>query len=581
MTGPVIHVLDERTVNQIAAGEVVERPASVVKELVENAIDAGADLVRVEVTTDRTHVTVIRVQDNGVGMDRTDAVIAFKEHATSKIARIDDLDRVATMGFRGEALASIAAVADVTLITRPKGGGVIAGTKVRIRGGGTPEVAEVGAPEGTTLEVRDLFFNTPARRKFLKSLHTELAHIHGVVEKTALAHPEVSFRLVHNGRERVATHRTTDLRETAAALFGTDLHADLIPLDFEASAVRVGGYISRPAHSRADLYQVFLSINARPISSAAIVRALKEGYGTLLPSDRYPVAFVTLAVDPAQVDVNVHPTKKLVRLSREREICDAVVNAVRAALDGKDLLSAPATRPAPAWRPTPPIPARTTGIAEAPAAYAKSDRRLRQTSLPLAAAERNLLPEIEVLGQVDATYIVGRADNRSLIVIDQHAAHERILYEQVTEKQQDGQKTQELIVPVLITFTAQETELVKDALPALEEEGFALDEFGPDTYAVSAIPVVLGRMEDPAVVRDLVSALVREAPRDPVGRREAITRRVACRGAIKAGDPLTREQMRRLVDQLAHTKSPYTCPHGRPTVLSFTPDELAAMFRRT
>lgn len=581
MTGPVIHVLDERTVNQIAAGEVVERPASVVKELVENAIDAGADLVRVEVTTDRTHVTVIRVQDNGVGMDRTDAVIAFKEHATSKIARIDDLDRVATMGFRGEALASIAAVADVTLITRPKGGGVIAGTKVRIRGGGTPEVAEVGAPEGTTLEVRDLFFNTPARRKFLKSLHTELAHIHGVVEKTALAHPEVSFRLVHNGRERVATHRTTDLRETAAALFGTDLHADLIPLDFEASAVRVGGYVSRPAHSRADLYQVFLSINARPISSAAIVRALKEGYGTLLPSDRYPVAFVTLAVDPAQVDVNVHPTKKLVRLSREREICDAVVNAVRAALDGKDLLSAPATRPAPAWRPTPPIPARTTGIAEAPAAYAKSDRRLRQTSLPLAAAERNLLPEIEVLGQVDATYIVGRADNRSLIVIDQHAAHERILYEQVTEKQQDGQKTQELIVPVLITFTAQETELVKDALPALEEEGFALDEFGPDTYAVSAIPVVLGRMEDPAVVRDLVSALVREAPRDPVGRREAITRRVACRGAIKAGDPLTREQMRRLVDQLAHTKSPYTCPHGRPTVLSFTPDELAAMFRRT
>lgn len=581
MTGPVIHVLDERTVNQIAAGEVVERPASVVKELVENAIDAGADLVRVEVTTDRTHVTVIRVQDNGVGMDRADAVLAFREHATSKIARIDDLDRVATMGFRGEALASIASVADVTLTTRPKGGDVIAGTQVRIRGGGAPEVAEVGAPEGTALEVRDLFFNTPARRKFLKSLHTELAHIHGVVERTALAHPEVSFRLVHNGRELVATHRTADLRETAAALFGTDLHADLIPLDFEAPAVRVGGYISRPAHSRADLYQVFLSINARPVSSPAIVRALKEGYGTLLPADRYPVAFVTLTVDPAQVDVNVHPTKKLVRLSREREICDAVVNAVRTALEGKDLLSSPAPRPAPAWRPPTPIPPRTTGIAEAPAAYAKSDRRLRQTSLPLARAERNLLPEIEILGQVDTTYIVGRADNRSLIVIDQHAAHERILYEQATEKQQEGQKTQELIVPVLITFTAQETELVKDALPALEEEGFALDEFGPDTYAVSAIPVVLGRMEDPAVIRDLVSALIREAPRDPVGRREAITRRVACRGAIKAGDPLTREQMRRLVDQLAHTKSPYTCPHGRPTVLSFSPDELAAMFRRT
>lgn len=579
MTEPTIHVLDERTVNQIAAGEVVERPASVVKELVENAIDAGADLVRVEVTTDRTHVTVIKVQDNGAGMDRADAVLAFREHATSKIARIDDLDRVATMGFRGEALASIASVADVTLVTRPKGGGVIAGTKVRIRGGGAPEVAEIGAPEGTTLEVRDLFFNTPARRKFLKSLHTELAHIHGVVEKTALAHPEVSFRLAHNGRERIATHRTDDLRETAAALFGTDLHADLIPLGFKAPAVRIGGYISRPAHSRADIYQIFLSINARPVSSPAIVRALKEGYGTLLPADRYPVAFVNLAVDPAQVDVNVHPTKKLVRLSHEKEICDAVVGAVRAALEGKDLLSSSPVRPAPAWHP--PAPPETSGVAETPAAYAKSDRRLRQTSLPLAEAERNLLPEIEILGQVDTTYIVGRADNRSLVIIDQHAAHERILYEQATEKQQEGQKTQELIVPVLITFTAQEAELVKDALPSLEEEGFVLDEFGPDTYAVSAIPIVLGRMENPEVIRDLVSGLVREAPRDPVGRREAITRRVACRGAIKAGDPLTREQMRRLVDQLAHTKSPYTCPHGRPTILSFSPDELAAMFRRT
>lgn len=578
MNGTTIQVLDERTVNQIAAGEVVERPASVVKELVENAIDAGARLVRVEVTSDRDRVTAVRVVDDGAGMGRGDAVLAFKEHATSKISRIDDLDRVLTLGFRGEALPSIASVSEVVLVTRRRGGGEIAGTRVAIRGGSAPEVAEVGAPEGTSVEVRDLFFNTPARRKFLKSLHTELAHIHGVIERTALARPEISFRLLHNGRERIATHATDDIRETVAALFGTAVAKNLVPVSINTPLVRVAGYISTPALSRADQYQVFLSINARPISSLQIVRAVKEGYGTLLPKDRFPVAFLHIGIDGGLVDVNVHPTKKLVRLSHEKEIYGAIAGAVRTALGGRDL-SAPGAMPVfPAVSPQA-QPPRTPGVAESRAPFTLTDRRLRQSELPLAAAERNLLPEIEVIGQLDAMYIVGSAEGRSLVVIDQHAAHERVLYEQAQDRAGPG--SQELIVPVLVTFSPQEAELAREALPALAEEGFVLEEFGPATYAVNAIPVVLGKLEEPGVIRDLVSALVRESPADPVGKREAVLRRVACRGAIKAGDHLSREQMRRLLDQLARTKNPYTCPHGRPTIVSFSPDELAAMFRRT
>jgi DNA mismatch repair protein MutL len=581
MNGTTIQVLDERTVNQIAAGEVVERPASVVKELVENAIDAGARLIRVEVTSDRNHVTAVRVVDDGAGMGRADAVLAFKEHATSKISRIDDLDRVLTLGFRGEALPSIASVSDVTLVTRRRGGGEIAGTRVAIRGGSAPEVAEVGAPEGTSVEVRDLFFNTPARRKFLKSLHTELAHIHGVIERTALARPEISFRLLHNGRERIATHATDDLKETVAALFGTAVAKGLVPVSLKTPLVQVAGYISTPSLSRADQYQVFLSINARPISSLQIVRAIKEGYGTLLPKDRFPVAFLSIGINGDLVDVNVHPTKKLVRLSHEKEIYGAIADAVRTALGGKDL-SAPGAKPVfPAVAiPSHPLPGpRAAGVAESRAPFTLTDWRLRQSELPLAGAERNLLPEIEVIGQLDAMYIVGSAEGRSLVVIDQHAAHERVLYEQAQDRAGPG--SQELIVPVLVTFSPQEAELAREALPTLAEEGFVLEEFGPSTYAVNAIPVVLGKLEEPEVIRDLVSALVRESPSDPVGKREAVLRRVACRGAIKAGDHLSREQMRRLIDQLARTKNPYTCPHGRPTIVSFSPDELAAMFQRT
>lgn len=332
MTGTKIRILDPDTVNQIAAGEVVERPASVVKELLENAIDAGAMSILVEVSSDLAGVTKIRVTDDGEGMTPEEAVLAFQPHATSKIRDIADLSFIRTLGFRGEALASIAAVAEVTLVTRPRDSGALAGTRVVVRGGEVVEKNEVGAPEGTTVIVEHLFYNTPARRKFLKSRNTELAHIYGVAESLALAHGEVAFRVVHNGRERMATQRSGGLLNTIAGLYGADLARALIPIEARTPLLRISGYISRPSENRGNPSGISISINGRSITARQITAAVREGYGTLLPKGRYPVAFLDLSLEAGLVDVNVHPTKREVRLSREQEILSVVAGKLMFAL---------------------------------------------------------------------------------------------------------------------------------------------------------------------------------------------------------------------------------------------------------
>jgi DNA mismatch repair protein MutL len=436
MTGTKIQVLDPDTVNQIAAGEVVERPASVVKELLENAIDAGATSILVEVSSDLAGITMLRVTDDGEGMMPEEAVLAFQPHATSKIRDIADLSFIRTLGFRGEALASIAAVAEVTLVTRPRDSGALAGTRVVVRGGEVVEKNDVGAPEGTTVIVKHLFYNTPARRKFLKSRNTELAHIYGVAENLALAHGEVAFRVVHNGRERMATQRSGGLLNAIAGLYGADLARTLIPIDARTPLLRISGYLSRPSENRGNSSQVAISINGRSITSRQITAAVREGYGTLLPKDRYPVAFVDLSLEAGLVDVNVHPTKREVRLSREREILSAVAAAVEEALAGCDLArEAAAAEPVqqqivPAEpKPMPPVAEPTATYATGHRALTLSDRQLRRTEE--AGDAENLLPAMKPVGQVAATYIVAEGADGTLYLIDQHAAHERILYDQV------------------------------------------------------------------------------------------------------------------------------------------------------
>ena len=578
-----IHVLDPETVNQIAAGEVVERPASVAKELLENAIDAGATVILLEIASDAAGITKIQVTDNGEGMTPGEAVLAFQPHATSKIRDITDLPRIRTLGFRGEALASIAAVSEVTMVTRPRGGEALSGTRLVVRGGEIVETAEVGAPEGTMVTVERLFYNTPARRKFLKSRNTELAHVYAVVESLALAHGEIAFRVVHNGKERMATQRSAGLLATIAGLYGADLARSLLPVEGKLPFLTIRGYVSRPQENRGSPSQISLSINGRSILSRKIAAAVREGYGNLLPKDRYPVAFMDVAIDTGLVDVNVHPTKREVRLSREREILEAVTAAVRKALADHDLSRNAPEEPVQQQivaDDTPPVARETEAVYAAGhrRGPALADRRLRRTE---REGEKNLLPAMEPIGQVAATYIAAEGVDGTLYLVDQHAAHERILYDQVVEQRDAESAAQELLVPVILSLSPKEAAALREAIPLLAGEGFVVEEFGRDTFAVRAVPAALGAVEDAAgTVRETIADLLSGESRAHTDQREVVTCIIACRGAIKAGTRLTPEQQRLLISQLARTKTPWTCPHGRPTVVAFDRKKLEKIFGR-
>ena len=589
-----IHILDQATVNQIAAGEVVERPGSVVKELVENAIDAGARTIRIDIATSGEGIGSIQVIDDGCGMSPADALLAFAPHATSKILRIEDLHQIHTLGFRGEALASIAAVSRVTLTTRLRAPGVIAGTKVVAEGGKILQTCDIGMPEGTSILVQDLFFNTPARKKFQKSKNTELAHIYSFLEGICLAHPGISFRMITNHVEKLLTDRSIRILDTIARIYGSDIAKELIPVNLMLPFVKVSGYISRPSLTRKDPSRIMVVINQRYVSSTIISGAAKQGYGTLLPKDRFPIAFLSLTIDTELVDVNVHPAKKLVRLSRDKEIAGAVTEAVNTALHHHDLIPG-VTAPLRSCAPEPgtetkpdsdhgyafstPAPSGVSEITHA--GTRTTDRQLRQTELATGMEPlETRLPVLEVIGQFGGIYILATTDSGELVVIDQHAVHERILYEQVIAHTSGDHCSQELIVPFIVNRPMHEAAVLRDLLPALSQSGFILEEFGKDTFLVRSLPVVLGKLEDMAMIDEMVNDLVSEEPSGAVNNRERITRIIACRGAIKAGTVCTMEQCQRLVQQLRSVKNPFTCPHGRPTIVRFTRSDLDLMFKR-
>jgi DNA mismatch repair protein MutL len=585
-----IHLLDPETIRQIAAGEVVERPSSVIKELVENSLDAGARTVEVEVVTREGSTRAIRVTDDGCGMSPEDAVLAFTRHATSKISGIGDLQDAGTLGFRGEALASIGAVSITTLTTRLRGGGP-EGTRVVYRGGRCEEQGECGCPEGTTVEVQELFFNTPARAKFQKSLQAELAYISTVLESIMVSNPATGFRYVLNGKERVSVPPGGGLIERAGALFGTEVARRLIPVREREMTLRVEGVISHPSVTRSNPYQVLISVNGRSIYSRPLLAAVKEGYGTLIPADRYPVAILDLTIPRDEVDVNVHPSKRQVRISREREVASELAGMIRHALRREDLrprdVGLPVRSPdkGPGWRP---VKYEKAGEAAAPevhemfpAALRTTDQQLRQTELVSPGnGHTPTIPEMECLGQLGDSYILAATARGELVIIDQHAAHERILYDQVTEASRKERISQDLLVPVVLEFSPREADILRTAIPRIEEEGFGIEEFGKDSFAISSIPVVLGRCEDPKVIREILAEII--GGEGAAGmERERICRIIACRGALKAGTACTGEQCNRLIRQLARTRDPWTCPHGRPTMIAFSRDRLDKLFGRT
>ncbi|MDW8051462.1 MAG: DNA mismatch repair endonuclease MutL [Armatimonadota bacterium] len=647
-----IRVLDEQLVNRIAAGEVVERPASALKELIENALDAGATRIEIEVAMGGRRL--IRVRDDGIGMRREDALLALQRHATSKIATDADLHRITTLGFRGEALPSIASVSRMELLTRAFEEDI--GTRVVIEGGEIKQVEEVGAPIGTTVTVRDLFYNVPARLKFLKTVPTELGHIVETVTRYAFAYPDVSFRLVHERQELLFTPGNSDLLTAVAAIWGREMVQSMVEVGYERDGIRVRGLVSPPHQTRPTRQHQYFYVNLRPVRNKTLTAALDEAYKSLTPEKRYPACVLLVEMEPRLVDVNVHPAKIEVRFAREQTVFEAVVNAVRAALLQHGMIpsalppSAPRSQPttitpspapsvealhqillqraglppqatAPASQtvaPPPPSPSvappadtptespavsrreppstspdETVALVSSlaaipptteahqpgtdPLASVAPEEPLRTAHLPFA----HLLDDLQILGQVRNTYIVA-ATRHGLVLIDQHVAHERVLYEQLQRTRGASPvPKQHLLTPEIVQLSRRDALLLQERLPELHAIGFELEPFGQDAFLVRAVPAAL-RGDPVQVVRDIVDELAELAvSRRLPAAREQLWATTACKLAVKAGDPLSLPEMQKLIEDLARTENPYLCPHGRPITITLSWSDIERRFKRS
>jgi DNA mismatch repair protein MutL len=543
-----VQVLPAEVAERIAAGEVVERPASVVKELVENSLDAGARAISIEIRNGG--LSLIRVSDDGSGMTRADASLALERFSTSKIRTLADLDTIATLGFRGEALSSIAAVARLEMLTRSRETEDLAGAHMRAAGGQV-EVEAAASPVGTSVTVWDLFYNTPARRKFLKSPMREGQLVRQVVARYSLAYPAVAFRLVVNGRETYVAPPATPLERIGVAL-GREVAADMLGVAWEAADLRIWGHVSAPTLGRRDRQGQFFFVNERPVRSGLLAVMLERPYAGRLPPERRPLAVIYIQLDPRLVDVNVHPRKEEVRLSQERSIYGAVAQAVAEAL-------APYPRTAQDW------PTLEWPFGEVP-----SDVGMLREQRAEYAAEG-----LEPLGQLQNAYIVARS-GEGLLVVDQHAAHEQVLFERLLE----AGESRSLNPPLRIELSAREAELVEPFLGLLADLGFDVEPFGGHAFLLRSVPAALAGQDPRALLEALMDELPGCRKLDPETVRERLAMKAACTAAVKAGDVLTLEQMRALLYDLEAAWSPATCPHGRPAFVLLTIEELERRFMR-
>ncbi|MEW6324592.1 MAG: DNA mismatch repair endonuclease MutL [Nitrospirota bacterium] len=586
-----IRRLPPELISQIAAGEVVERPASVVKELVDNAIDAGAGSI--EVTLAAGGRELIAVSDDGAGMGPEDARLAFERHATSKLRSLDDLERIATLGFRGEALPSIAAVARVHVTTATAGGGP--GLELTVEEGNIREVKAAGRPPGTTIEVTRLFHRTPARRKFLRSSATELAKIQEMLTQQALAYPTIAFRLVHQGRELVRAPSTTSLRARAGQLFGLEWAHSLLAIDGRAGGVALQGLISAPPQSWPHRRFQYWSVNRRPIRSPLLSHALYDGYASLLRRGQHPAALLHVTLDPAHVDVNIHPSKLEVRFAKPQELHALVRDAVSERLNDRALPNVAYGDGGRGEESEHEVRAElTTGAwpaellaRETPAAYAQ---RAPAPSVSSLLAE----PLIEPLGQLYQTYIVAVVDG-ALQLIDQHAAHERILFEECLAELAKGRlAAQPRLVPQTIALPAEIVTLLAERAPLLAQLGVECEPFGPDAIVVRSTPAILASaplepffsdlaeswLESGAGLDDADGVPQHESNAEARRLMQAVAATIACHGAIKAHQALDRREMAHLLTALHERHVAPTCPHGRPIRVSFTREQLEKLFHR-
>ena len=624
--------LDEHLSNKIAAGEVVERPASVVKELVENAIDANSSIIQIDL--EEAGLSKIRVLDNGDGMDNEDCLTAFQRHATSKIKDENDLFRIRTLGFRGEALPSIASVSILELTTST---GSDAGMYVKLQGGHVVEQKASNARKGTDIVVSQLFFNTPARLKYLKTIHTELGNVTDVVYRLALAHPSISFRLNHNGKTIFQSNGTGNSLHVLAAIYGMNVAKKMIPIHLSSLDFKVSGYIALPEITRASKNYISTIINGRYVKNYTVLRAAQAGYHTLLPIGRYPIAFLQIEMDPILVDVNVHPTKLEVRLSKEDELYELIMDGIKKAFQQQQLI--------PDANVTPKQTKQTYDKEEQQAFslqnaltkqkldQVQSSNVTRETStnffvkaeldnealvenispldmeesgvgitkfvnnvknhstsnIPLnenttssenVASCESRLPTLYPIGQMHGTYILAQ-NEAGLYLIDQHAAQERIHYEYFFRKLGNtDREVQDLLVPLTMEFSPDEFLFLEENLEEFKKVGVFLEPFGHQTYIVRSHPTWFPRGEEQSIIEEMMIQITTSKTINIAKLREEAAIMMSCKASIKANQHLRQDEMVSLLEQLRQANDPFTCPHGRPIVIHYSTYELEKMFKR-
>ena len=667
-----IHVLNQDTINKIAAGEVIERPMAVVKELTENAIDAGAGAITVEVKDGGK--ALIRMTDNGVGMNEEDVRLAFTPHATSKIDDAEDLLRVSTLGFRGEALASISSVSQLEMVTKTRN--ELMGCRYEADGGKERTLEAVGCPDGTTILVRNLFFNTPARLKFLKSSPTEAGYINTLIERLALSHPDISFRFINQNQTKLHTSGNGNLKDVIYHIYGKDITSNLLEVDASEVSCQVKGFIGKPIISRGNRNYMNYFINGRYIKSSTIHKAIEDAYQPYTMQHRYPFTVLHFTVAPELVDINVHPQKMEIRFSDAQGIYQSVYHAISEALKHREFipevsLASPASQPVPKKGQATAKPVREPemfekkrmqsvqilekikkqdeilkqqGIMRESAVYGKQDRadaskimddvsdmestkaagnavpNIRQTEEAVSTApnigqvekvenivqntehtkevkynvhnpvqesffDKGILSEqaqkeVKIIGQVFNTYWILQYDN-AMYMVDQHAAHEKVLYERFMKQFSEKKPMVQLLQPpVVLTLTMQEEQAVKEHMSVFEELGYQIEPFGGREYVVNGVPAHLPQIGNEELLKEVIDAMVDEHSRPTPDILKDKIASMSCKAAVKGNNRLPREQMEELLRELMTLENPYHCPHGRPTMIKMTKTELDKKFKR-
>lgn len=627
-----ISVLDQNTIDKIAAGEVVERPASVVKELVENAIDAGASAVTVEIK--EGGISFIRITDNGSGIEKEQVPLAFLRHATSKIQGVDDLLRISSLGFRGEALSSIAAVSQVELITKPHE--QLIGVRYLIEGGQEKGMEEIGAPDGTTFLIRNLFYNTPARAKFLKTPTTEAGYISSFIEQLALSHPHISFKYMQNGQTKLHTSGNNNLKEVIYQIYGRDITKELIEIHTSDASgdFQIHGFIGKPVISRGNRNFENYYVNGRYVKSKIIMKAIEDAYHTFMMQHKYPFTSLYLTINGEDVDINVHPTKMEVRFSHQEQVYKNVYQAVLDGLSHRELIpevtikepdlksekdTLPNKPRQPIHTPEPfenkrrileqtqKIPVQETPIPKAPIretpVYHKSAKKdnTPQEKVPVINEDPQkkteqkpeqmklfdgilLSPDAKkhhkIIGQVFDTYWLVQMEDK-LYIIDQHAAHEKVLYERIVKEMKDRKVTSQLLSPpLIISLNLQECDKLNTYMHVFTSLGFEIEVFGGQEYSIRAVPQNLYGLTQEDFFIEILDQLeetpIAKAP-DVLSDRMAT---MACKAAVKGNQKLSSQEAIALIDELLTLDNPYNCPHGRPTIISMTKYELEKKFKR-